>query len=44
VARHAVDEPRGVATVLLYLLVATVLTTLYGMWCSRRNAAAQEAA
>ena len=25
--------------VLLYLLVATVLTTLYGMWCRRRDAA-----
>jgi BASS family bile acid:Na+ symporter len=37
VARHGVDEPRGVAMVLLYLLVATVLTTLYGLWCSRRD-------
>jgi bile acid:Na+ symporter, BASS family len=38
VARHGVDEPRGVAMVLLYLLVATVLTTLYGLWRSRRDA------
>jgi BASS family bile acid:Na+ symporter len=41
VARHAVEESRGVAVVLLYLLVATVMTTLYGIWCSRRDAAAQ---
>lgn len=38
VTRHAVEESRGAAVVLLYLLVATVLTTLYGMWCSRRQA------
>jgi BASS family bile acid:Na+ symporter len=44
VARHAVEESRGVAVVLLYLLVATVMTTGYGIWCSRREAAAQGAA
>ncbi len=44
VARHAVEESRGVAVVLLYLLVATVLTTSYGMWCSRRDALTQGAA
>lgn len=42
VARHAVDEPRGVAVVLLYLLVATVLTTVYGLWYGRRATAASE--
>jgi BASS family bile acid:Na+ symporter len=41
VASHAVDESRGVAVVLLYLIVATVLTTLYGLWCSRRDAPAR---
>lgn len=44
VARHAVEESRGTAVVLLYLLVATVLTTLYGLWCSRRPARAKSAA
>jgi bile acid:Na+ symporter, BASS family len=43
VARHAVEESRGVAVVLLYLLVATAITTLYGIWCSRRQAGAQGA-
>lgn len=37
-ARHAIEESRGAAVVLLYLLVATVLTTLYGVWISRRRA------
>jgi len=44
VARHAVDESRGIAVVLLYLIVGTVLTTLYGLWCSRRDAPARGAA
>lgn len=38
VARHAVEESRGTAVVLLYLLVATVLTSLYGLWRSRQYA------
>ncbi len=42
VARHAADEPRGVAVVLLYLLVATALTTVYGLWYGRREAAASK--
>jgi bile acid:Na+ symporter, BASS family len=44
VARHAVEESRGAAVVLLYLLVATVLTTGYGIWSSRHDAVAQGAA
>lgn len=44
VARHAVDEPRGVAVVLLYLLVATALTTVYGLWYGRRAASASAGA
>lgn len=44
VARHAVDESSGVAVVLLYLVVATMLTTAYGMWCGRRDGAARGAA
>jgi bile acid:Na+ symporter, BASS family len=39
VAHHAVEESRGTAVVLLYLLVATVLTTVYGIWCRGRDAA-----
>lgn len=44
VARHAVDEPRGVAVVLLYLLVATALTTVYGLWYGRRTTSASAGA
>ena len=44
VARHAVEESRGTAVVLLYLLVATVLTTLYGLRCSRLHARTHPAA
>jgi BASS family bile acid:Na+ symporter len=44
VASNAIEESRGVAVVLLYLIVGTVLTTLYGLWRSRRDASAPGAA
>ena len=37
VARNVLDDDHASAVVLLYLLVAAVLTTGYGLWCSRRD-------
>lgn len=37
VARNVLDDAHASAVVLLYLLVAAVLTTGYGLWCSRRD-------
>jgi len=44
VARNVVDDAHASAVVLLYLLVAAVLTTCYGLWCRRRAASAHAAA
>ena len=44
VARNVVDDAHASAVVLLYLLAAMVLTTLYGLWFGRRVASAHTAA